>query len=67
MPSYKYDYIEMSGIYICLRICSVDDIKVDIDWIRAGSEQLLQPETKEQRTMTGKQIYRTKMRQLNTS
>jgi hypothetical protein len=38
--------------YLCLRICSVDDTKVDIDWMRTKSENLLQPQTNEHRTKT---------------
>ena len=39
--------------YPCLRICSVDDTKVDIDWICTRSDLLIQPETNEHRTKTG--------------
>jgi hypothetical protein len=32
--------------YPCLRICSVVDTKIDIDWICTWSDLLIQPETK---------------------
>jgi hypothetical protein len=53
--------------YSCLLVCNVDDIKIEIDWICTRSELLIKPETNEHRTKTGKQIYRTKTGQLNTS
>ena len=52
--------------YPCLQICSVDDTKVDIDWICTRSDLLLQPETNEHRTNTGPQKHRTKTGQPNT-
>jgi hypothetical protein len=51
--------------YPCLRICSADDTKVDIDWICTRSKPLLQPETNEHRTKTGKQLHRIKIKQTN--
>jgi hypothetical protein len=42
--------------YSCLRICSVDNTKVDIDWICTRSKLILQSETNEHRIKTGKQI-----------
>ena len=52
--------------YPCLQICSVDDTKVDINWICTRSDLLLQLKTNEHRTKTGKQIHCTKMGQTNT-
>nr|ADD09569.1 cysteine protease [Trifolium repens] len=52
--------------YPCIQICSIDDTKVDIDWICTRSDLLLQPETNEHRTKTGQQKHRTKTGQPNT-
>jgi hypothetical protein len=41
--------------YSCPRICSVDDTKVDIDWICTRSKLILPPETNEHCTKTRKQ------------
>jgi hypothetical protein len=52
--------------YLCLRICSVDDTKVDVDWIYTRSKLILQPETNEHRTKKENKIHRKKTRQQNT-
>jgi hypothetical protein len=52
--------------YSCLRICNIDDTKVDINWISTRLELLLQLETNEHSTKTEKQIHRTKTVEPNT-
>jgi hypothetical protein len=52
--------------YPCFRIFSVDDMKVDIDWICTRTELLLQSEINEHHKKTKKQIHCTKTGQPNT-